>query len=159
MFVVRHSLLGPGHSPRHSGSQEIRPLGEIWHVRGLGETPKQPSLVSVASILGWGVWKSPGMLEMEQPPEECILRESRRNWSLKDRGVLGGGNQREEVGGWGPLELPTWAFLPESGSQRPQASKKVLSLSNLDLWQPALCEQPSGTAVCCRGKQETGRRV
>lgn len=99
------------------------------------------------------------MLEMEQPQEECILRESRRNWSLKDRGVLGGGNQREEVGGWGPLELPTWAFLPESGSQRPQASKKVLSLSNLDLWQPALCEQPSGTAVCCRGKQETGRRV
>lgn len=43
-------------------------------MRGLGETPKQPSLVLVTSVLGEGVWRSFGILEMGLHQRECILQ-------------------------------------------------------------------------------------
>lgn len=53
-------------------------VDEELALRGLGETPKQPSLVSVASVLGEGVWRSLGLLEMGLHQRECILHRAGR---------------------------------------------------------------------------------
>lgn len=59
--------------------------------------PKQPSLGSVASILG------EGGEEMGQPQRKHILH---TEWEGSDLGVPGGGNQRRKLESGDPLNLP-----------------------------------------------------
>lgn len=135
-----------------SGAGKSGPWGKLlsgrsWPFRGLGESPKQPSLGSICQRPGGWRGRCPGILELWQPQRERILHAGGKTQSLEGWGAGRSPRKRES---WrvGTPSPPFGELLSGFGSQSPPPSKEVLPFLT---W-------PSGSQRCARSRCGRGVR-